>query len=268
MDHVMTLWRPIVEILIFWVVIYRILMFIEGTRTVQLLFGLVFLVLASSLSQWLGLSSIHWVLTNFFGFGIVVLVIIFQPELRRALARIGQNAAFMNMMRRGGMVDAVATAATQLARKKVGALIAIERDIGLKNYIESGIRLDALVNAELIVSIFNPSVPFHDGGIIISNNRVASCASLFPLSQNPDMSKTLGTRHRAAVGLTEETDAISVVISEETGAITVSVYGKMTKNLDGDGLKRVLVSLLRPHEGRRSIFDIWRSRYGKTSEAE
>jgi len=166
------------------------------------------------------------------------------------------------------MIDEIVKACDHLSQKKIGALIAVERDIGLKNYIESGIRLDALVNSELIITIFNPAVSFHDGGLIVSYNRIASCASLFPLSQNPDISKTLGTRHRAAVGLTEETDAISIIVSEETGAITVSVYGKMTRNLDSDGLRRVLMSLLRPNEQRRSIFDIWRSRHGRHIEKE
>jgi diadenylate cyclase len=268
MDLIITMWRPVVEILIFWYVIYRFLLFIQGTRTVQLLIGLLFLMLTSVLSQWFGFFSINWVLTNFFAIGVLALVVIFQPELRRALARIGQNAAFTSMMKRGGMIDEVVKSAGTLAKKKVGALIAIERDIGLRNYVESGIRLDATVSADLLTTIFNPSVAFHDGGVIISNNRIASCASLFPLSQNADFSKTLGTRHRAAVGLTEETDAICIVVSEETGAITVSVYGKMTRNIDAEGLKRVLMSLLRPDESRRSIFDIWRSRHVKQTATE
>ncbi|MFC1808814.1 diadenylate cyclase CdaA [Candidatus Omnitrophota bacterium] len=268
MDLILSMWRPVVEIVIFWYVIYRILLFIQGTRTVQLLIGLLLLMLISVLSQWFGFFTINWVLTNFFAIGVLVLVIIFQPELRRALARLGQNAAFTSMMKRGGMIDEVVKACASLAKRKIGALIAIERDIGLRNYVESGIRLDALVSADLIATIFNPSVAFHDGGVIISNNRIASCASLFPLSQNADISKTLGTRHRAAVGLTEETDSISIVVSEETGAITVSVYGKMTRNLDADGLRRVLMSLLRPDESRRSIFDIWRSKHVKQSETE
>ncbi|MBN1493612.1 MAG: diadenylate cyclase CdaA [Candidatus Omnitrophica bacterium] len=268
MDLLSTIWRPVVEIVIFWYVIYRFLLFIQGTRTVQLLIGLLFLMLVSVLSQWFGFFSINWVLTNFFAIGVLALVVIFQPELRRALARLGQNAAFTSMIKRGGMIDEIVKASGILAKKKVGALVAIERDIGLRNYIESGIRLDAVVNSDLLTTIFNPSVSFHDGGVIISNNRIASCASLFPLSQNADISKTLGTRHRAAVGLTEETDAICIVVSEETGAITVSVYGKMTRNLDADGLKRVLMSLLRPDETRRSIFDIWRSKHGRQSETE
>lgn len=266
MDILLTIWKPIVEIIFFWFVIYRLLTFIQGTRTVQLLIGLSVLVAISMLAQLFGLTAINWMLTNVFAIGLVVLVVIFQPEIRRALARIGQNAAFTSMIKRGGMIDEIVKACEQLSKKKVGALIAIERDIGLRNYIESGIRLDALTSADLLGAIFNPTVSFHDGGVIISDNRIASCASLFPLSQNADMSKTLGTRHRAAVGLTEDTDAISIVVSEETGAITVSVYGKMTRNLDGVGLRRVLLSLLRPQENRRSIFDIWRSRYAKKTE--
>lgn len=266
MELLSSLWRPVVEIVFFWVIIYRILLFIQGTRTVQLLRGLSVLLIIYVLAQLLGLTSVSYLLTNFFAVGILVLVVIFQPELRRALARIGENAAFSTMVKRGGVIDEVVKSCVALSQKKTGALIAIEREVGLKNYIESGIKLDALVTSELLTTIFNPSVAFHDGGVIISNNKIASCASLFPLSQNPDISKTLGTRHRAAVGLTEETDAISVIVSEETGAITVSVYGKMTRHLDGDGLRRVLMSLLRPNESRRSIFDMWRSKHVRQTE--
>lgn len=267
-EPILSLWRPLVEILIFWFVIYRMLLFIQGTRTVQLLTGLSILLIISLLARWFGLTSINWVLTNFFAFGILALVVIFQPEIRRALARIGQNAAFRSMIRRGGMIDEIVKACEFLAKKKIGALIAIERDIGLRTYVESGIALDSFIHSDVITSIFNPAASLHDGGIIVANNRIASCASLFPLSQNAELSKTLGTRHRAALGLTEETDAIAIVVSEETGVMAVSVYGKLTRDLDAAGLRRVLLSLLRPEERSRSILDLWRSRYGKRTTGQ
>ena len=268
MDDFSTVWRAVVEILIFWYVIYRLLIFIQGTRTVQLLWGLLLLMPLFFLAEWFGFTSITWMLTNFLTIGIIALVIIFQPELRRALVRLGQNAQFNTMIRRGGAIDEIVRASEELSKQKRGALFAIERDVGLRNYVESGIVLEAQVNYELLITIFNPTSVLHDGGVVISDNKVASCASLFPLSQNPEISKTLGTRHRAAVGLTEETDAIVVIISEETGGIAVSVYGKLTRNLDTEGLRRVLMSLLRPDERKRSILELWKGWYVRESKKE
>lgn len=251
------------EILFIWVLVYSLIRFFEGTRAVQVLMGLLMLAIIFNIAKALGLDTINWVLTKLFAVGVVAFLIIFQPELRRALARIGQNTMFGPFFKKGGTIDEVVQASERLSRSKIGALIAIERDVGLKNYIESGLMLDAKVSAELLITLFFPNTPTHDGGVIIQGERVAACGSLFPLSQNPQLSRALGTRHRAAVGLTEESDAVSVVVSEETGAISVSVYGKLTRDLDGEELRRVLTSLFRPAEGTRGWNRFWQGDWKK-----
>lgn len=248
MPPLLVLWRPILEILFIWILLYSIIRFFQGTRVLQVLMGLLFLAVIFNIAKVLELHTINWVLTKLFAVGVVAFLIIFQPELRRALARIGQNTLFGSFLKKGGTIDEVVQACDHLSRSKIGALIAIERDMGLKNYIESGLALDAKVSSELLISLFFPNTPTHDGGVIIQGERITSSGSLFPLSQSPELSRALGTRHRAAVGLTEETDAVCVVVSEETGTISVSVYGKLTRGLDGEGLRRVLTSLFRPPE--------------------
>jgi diadenylate cyclase len=263
-QYILGLWRPLLEIIFIWYVVYRVLIFIQGTRTVQVVIGLFILMIIGAVARIFELETINWILTKLFAIGILAFFIIFQPELRRALARIGQNAAFRTFVKKGGVFDEIVKACELLSKNKIGALIAIERDMGLRNYVESGALLDAQVSAELIVSIFIPTAPLHDGGVIIVGDRIASCGSLFPLSKNPNLSKTLGTRHRAALGLTEETDAVTVVVSEETRAVAVSVYGKMTKNLDSEGLRRVLTNLFKPAEKRQTFFGFWKGKHGKT----
>lgn len=256
MPPLLILWRPILEILFIWALLYFLIQFFQGTRAIQVFVGLVILAVIFNIAKALELHTINWVLTKLFAVGVVAFLIIFQPELRRALARIGQNTMFGTFLKKGGTVDEVVQACEQFSRSKTGALIAIEREVGLKNYIESGLTIDAKVTAELLITLFFPNTPTHDGGVIIQGERIASCGSLFPLSQDPHLSRALGTRHRAAVGLTEETDAVAAVVSEETGAISVAVYGKLTRNLDGEGLRRVLTSLFRSAEEKKSRFSL------------
>lgn len=246
-------WRPVVEIFIIAILIYYFIRLFEGTRTIQVLMGLVVLAVVFNLAKFLQLNTIIWVLTNLFAVGVLAFLIIFQPELRRALARIGQNTLGTGFLKKGGTIDEVTQACEHLSRNRVGALIAIERDIGLKNYIESGIVLDAKISAELLITIFSPNTPMHDGGIIVQNDRVAACGSLFPLSQNTSLARTFGTRHRAAIGLSEETDAVCVIVSEETGNISVAVYGKLTRALDADSLRNILTSLFKPTEKKLTV---------------
>jgi len=257
MDFVFSIWRPTLEILFIWALLYYLIRFFQGTRAMHVLMGLIFLAIIFNIAKFLELNSINWVLTKLFAAGVVAFLIIFQPELRRALARIGQNTFFGTFLQQGGTIDELVQACEHLSRNRIGGIIAIERDVGLKNYIESGIELDAKVTAELLITIFSPNTPTHDGGIIIQSDRIASCGSLFPLSQNTALARSLGTRHRAAIGLTEETDAVSVVVSEETGAISVAIYGKLTRDLDGEGLRRVLLSLFKASKkSKATIKDI------------
>jgi diadenylate cyclase len=257
MEILLFIWRPILEVLFIWTLVFSLIRFFQGTRAMQVLLGLMILAAVFNIAKWLDLHAINWVLTKLFAVGVVALLIIFQPELRRALARIGQNTFRGPILKKGGTVDEIVQACEHLSKNRIGALIAIERDMGLKNYIENGISLDAKVSAELIITIFIPKTPIHDGGVIVVGDRIASCGSLFPLSQNMEISRSLGTRHRAAIGLTEENDAVCVVVSEETGAISVSVHGKLTRDLETEGLKRVLLSLFRTSPQRKNFSDFF-----------
>jgi len=263
-----TFWRPVLEILIIWAVVYSMLRLIQGTRAVQLLAGLLIFALVFQMAKFLGLDTISWVFTKLFAFGMIAFLILFQPELRRALARIGQTTLWRGFLQKGGLFDEVINACEAMSRSRVGALIAIEREVGLKNYIETGVPVDSAISEELIRTVFTKSTPLHDGAMIIQGSRMASCGSLLPLTQNPQISKAMGTRHRAAIGLTEETDAVVIVISEETGSISVSVYGKLTQNLDGEALRRVLRSLFVPEEPKGVAYNLLRGFKFNLSKSE
>lgn len=238
--YILTLWKPIVEIAILWFIFYVLLLFFKGTRAVQVLKGIVILVIAFFVFQKLQLDTLSWALTKLFAISVVAFLIIFQPELRRGLARIGQNPLFQFFLKEEEVIEEIAQAAIILSKKKIGGLIALEREVGLRLYVESGVRLDSKVSSELITTIFMPNAPLHDGGIIIEGGRIVAAGCLFPLSQEPRISKTLGTRHRAAIGLTEETDAVVIVISEETGTVSIAIGGKLTRELDREGLIKVM----------------------------
>lgn len=252
----LSFWRPVLEVLFIWALIYYMIRFFEGTRAMQVLMGLVFLAVIFNIAKIFQLHIINWVLTKLFAVGVVAFLIIFQPELRRALARIGQQTILGSFLKKGGTVDELVQACESLARSKIGALIAIEREVGLKNYIENGVVLDARVSSELIISLFFPNNPTHDGGVVIQGGRIASCGCLFPLSQNSELSRSLGTRHRAAIGLTEESDAVCVIVSEETGSISLAVYGKLTQNLDTEELRKILTSLFKDEESKKTFKEI------------
>jgi diadenylate cyclase len=235
-------WNAVVDILIVSVLIYQLLVLIRGTRAVQMALGLGFLAVFFYFTRWLHLELIQWILTNiipYFVFGIIVL---FAAEIRRALANIGKNPLIRRFSQNPFVetYDEIVLAATTLAAQRIGGLIVIERDIGLKNYIESGIAIDAALSYDLLVAIFSPGAPLHDGAVIIQKDRITAAACFLPLTVNPKLSKELGTRHRAAIGVTEESDAVVVVISEETGIISSVVGGQIERNLDGESLRQRL----------------------------
>lgn len=241
--------KPLLEILILWIVFYKILVFFEGTRAFQVFKGIIYLILAFLLFQILGLDTLNWLLTKFFAISIIALVIIFQQELRQGLARLGQRHMFNFGLQESeiiAMIEEIASAAYKLARQKIGGLIAIERDTKLKAYIESGLAVDAQISSELIQSIFNPQSPIHDGGIITRGNRIAAVSCLFPLSDNPNFSKIIGTRHRAALGITEQTDTVVVMVSEETGEISAACDGRFIPIVNRERLVNILKDLLIP----------------------
>jgi len=245
--------RDVIDIIIVAILIYELLRLVHGTRAVQMAVGLALVGFLYELSSWLGLTTVQWVLRNavlYLGFAVIVL---FQHEIRAALTHLGNNIRipFIGKKRSGNpfgqeWYDEVVLAATTLASEKTGALMVFERDVGLKTYIESGIRLDAKVNYDLLVTIFNTHTPLHDGAVIISNHRVAAACCFLPLTQNPLISRELGTRHRAAIGVTEDSDAFAVIVSEETGVISLAKEGRLKRNLDGPRLRSLIQQAMEP----------------------
>jgi len=235
--------RPFIEIGILWFVIYRIFLFLKGTKAVYLLRGLIILIVSFFIFQKLGFFVLSWLLTKFFAFFLILIVIIFQPELREGLIRLGKGHLFLGEPKKEEIEKSlreVCKAVGTLSRKKIGCLIAIKKEMGLKNYIESGVILNADLTAELLQNIFYPTAPLHDGGIIVEETKVVAVSCLFPLSDNPKLEKTLGMRHRAAVGLSEASDAVVVVVSEETGSISLAINGQLTRNLTPNDLLTIL----------------------------
>src|SRR5436189_3617145 len=235
-------WIAVLDIVVVATIIYQLIVFIKGTRAVQMALGLALIVVFFYFSRWVALETVTWLLTNVLPYFVFAIFVIFQHEIRRALARFGQARLFagFSSINRNEFYDEVILAVTTLATNQTGALIVIERDIGLKTYIESGIALDAALSYDLLVSIFNPSVPLHDGAVIIQNRRIAAGACFLPLTVKPRLSKELGTRHRAAIGVTEETDAVAIIVSEETGAISFAHDGEIERYLDPDTLRQRL----------------------------
>jgi diadenylate cyclase len=207
---------------------------------------LVILIIVAFIAQRLGLTTFNFLIGRFWPVFILAFVILFAPEIRRALAEVGQRRFFRGFLKEAepGYLDQIIEAVNNLSKKKKGALIALERETGLKTYIETGIRLDSEVSRELLSTIFLPTTPLHDGAVIIQGNRVAAAGCLLPFTRNPDVSKRMGMRHRAALGLSEETDAVVVVISEETGKISLAVGGRLTKDLDETTLSKTVKNLL------------------------
>jgi len=248
-------WVSLIDVFIVSVLIYQILLLIRGTRAVQMALGLGFLVIFFYISRWLHLEVVQWILTNilpYFVFGIIVL---FAAEIRRALASIGKNPLIRKFSEDPlkESYDEIVLAATTLASQRIGGLIVIERDIGLKNYIESGVAVDAALSYDLLVTIFSPGAPLHDGAVIIRKDRITAAACFLPLTVNPRLSKELGTRHRAAIGVTEESDAVVIVVSEETGIISMVVGGKIERSLDSESLRKSLAAIFEDRSNEEKI---------------
>ena len=238
-------WRDILDILLVAFVFYRLLIIVRGTRAFQMLVGLAVLLSALVVSKWLHLTTVEWLVTSFWSQIVLALVILFQPEIRRTLAQIGQNpfGNALTEMEETRTLEEIVKAAVALSNRKIGGIFVLEREIALKDIVEMGTPLDAKVSKELLLSIFAPPSPMHDGAVIIHADRVEAAGCFLPLSVNPNISKMLGTRHRAALGVTEDTDAVVIVVSEETGAISLIVGGKMTRELDTGSLRRVLTRI-------------------------
>jgi len=237
------MWKTTIEIAILWFGIYLLLLFFKDTKAKYISRVVVLIIVLFFLTQILGLERLNWLLTKTFAISIIGFLIIFQPELRRALTILGKENIFGRFGREEEEIEEIVKAATLLSKKKIGALIAIERQIGLKPYAESGVLLESKLNADVLTTIFMPNTALHDGAVIIKEGRVLAAGCLLPLSESPRVSRSLGTRHLAAIGLTEETDAVVVVVSEETGIVSIAVGGKLTQDLDKVTLSRVLHNL-------------------------
>lgn len=236
-------------------IVYRILLLIKGTRAMQMLTGLGILGIAFFLSSALELFTTHWLLSYFFDYLILIVIVLFQDDLRRALTHVGKNPFFSGASEEEEreMIDEIARAATRLARERIGALIVIERETGLKNFIDTGSKLDSRVKSELIYSIFVQNSPIHDGAVIITGGRLAAAGCFLPLSKDPNIDKRYGTRHRAALGLTEDSDAIVVLVSEEAGEAHLVKNGRITTNLNEQELRQSLAALLDVGRGQVNL---------------
>jgi diadenylate cyclase len=239
-------WLDLVDILIVAFLLYQLLQFIRGTHAVQMALGALVLVLLYWLSQLLHLETVNWLLRTFMPYLVFGIIVVFQSEIRKVLAQLGKTPlpGVFGSPRTEEVIDEVVLAGTTLAAQRTGAIVVIERDMGLRSYIETGIALDAYVTYDLLISIFNPGTPLHDGAVIVQGNRVAAAACFLPLTVNPQLSRELGSRHRAAIGVTEDTDALAVVVSEETGVISLVVGGRIRRDLDSASLKSALLDVL------------------------
>jgi diadenylate cyclase len=239
-------WLDLVDILIVAFLIYQLLQFIRGTHAVQMALGALVLVLLYWLSQLLHLETVNWLLRTFMPYLVFGIIVVFQAEIRKVLAQLGKTPlpGVFGSPRTEEVIDEVVLAVTTLAAQRTGAIVVIERDMGLRSYIETGIALDAYVTYDLLISIFNPGTPLHDGAVVVQGNRVAAAACFLPLTVNPQLSRELGSRHRAAIGVTEDTDALAVVVSEETGVISLVVSGRIRREIDAASLKAALLDVL------------------------
>jgi diadenylate cyclase len=239
-------WVQVLDILIVALIIYQLLQFIRGTHAVQIAVGTVLLVVFYWVSQLLNLETVNWLLRTFLPYVVFGLIVIFQAEIRKGLAHLGKTPLLgaFGKERPEETVDEIVLAATTLASQRIGAIVVMEREMGLRSYIETGIGLDALLTYDLLISIFNPRTPLHDGAVVVQGNRIAAAACFLPLTVNPALSRTLGSRHRAAIGITEDTDAVAVVVSEETGTISLVAGGRIRREYDGPTLKDALLEAM------------------------
>ena len=258
------------DILIVSFLIYKVMQLIRGTRAVPLIKGILLLVVTWALSTWLNLYTLRWLMNQIFTFGIVTILIIFQPELRRALEQLGRGRLFSRTFHSEDRdvqvwIHEVIKAVNYLARRKIGALIVFERETGLSDYTDTGIKMESHLSAELLINVFIPNTPLHDGAVIIRGPQIVAAGCYLPLSENPFISKELGTRHRAGIGVTEVSDAVSIIVSEETGAVSLAIGGQLVHDIQEESLISKLFEELRPAVKARGVD--WK-RFWKREEGE
>jgi diadenylate cyclase len=251
-------WQDIVDILLVSFIIYRTILLIRGTRAVQMLIGIAVLIVIYFGARELELLTLYWLLRTLLSSIFLIIIIVFQGDIRRALTQVGKTPFYKTYDDAlQNTIHVVVASARYLSRRRIGGLIVIERETGLRDYIESGPKVDANLTTELLVSLFLPSSPLHDGGVIIHNNRIQTAGCLLPLTKNPYINKRYGTRHRAAIGLSEETDAVIVVISEETQEISMIQHGSITTASDETALLNKLEEIFIPKESQQQLWKNW-----------
>jgi diadenylate cyclase len=237
----------VVDILIVSLLIYEALKLIRGTRAMQMAIGSVLVLVLFYASRLMPLQTVGWLIQNLLAYAPFAAIVLFQSDIRRALSHLGRTPFFRYFAqheREADAIEEIVTAATLLAQSRIGAIIAIEREIGLRNYVESGIPVDAAVSYDLLTTIFQPTAPLHDGAVIVQEDRIAAAACFLPLTVSPRLDRDLGTRHRAAIGLTEESDALTVIVSEERGEISLAMNGRLVRGLSPDTLRQRLLDLV------------------------
>lgn len=257
----------IIDILLVTYVIYKIIMLIRGTKAVQLLKGITVIIAAWFLSSFFELNTLHWILERVVLYGLLAIIIIFQPELRRALEQLGRGRLFARSAveeeETNKMVEAIIKSSSYMAKRRIGALLSIERETGLNDYVETGIPMNAKLTSELLINIFIPNTPLHDGAVILKKDEILAAACYLPLSESPFISKELGTRHRAALGISEVTDSLTLVVSEETGSISLTKNGELHRNLSEEALRDLLNAELNPSVSKTESsnrFSNWRGK--------
>jgi len=256
--------RDIIDILIVAIAFYKLFMLIRETRAEQLTKGIFALFVFTKISQWLELFTINWLLKQIMTVGTLAILIVFQPELRRALEYIGRSRFFTKSFVEikdeslSMVVNEIVEAAASLSRQKIGALIVIERKTGLSEVVETGTKIDGKVSSDLLINIFIPNTPLHDGAVIIKEDRIKAAGCFLPLTDNMSLSRDLGTRHRAALGISEKSDGLAIVVSEETGAISIAENGSLARYLDIKTLEQILLDMYKPKESKQNFITKWR----------
>ncbi|MBI4655096.1 MAG: TIGR00159 family protein [Nitrospirae bacterium] len=238
-------WQDILDIILVAIILYRVLLIIKGTKAAHMLIGLAVVFMAFLFSEYIGLYAMDWLIHSLWAQMVLALVILFQPEIRRALAQMGKAGFLPSFTSAEELksLEEIVRAAIALANRKIGALMVIERETNLRDFVEIGTPLDAKVSKELLLSIFHPTSPIHDGAVVIKGNRVIAAGCFLPLTLSAEPSKAFGTRHRAGIGLTEETDAVAIIVSEETGSIATAIGGRIEKNVDMGPLRDFLTEI-------------------------
>lgn len=257
----------IIDIMIVAFAFYKFYMLIKETRAEQLLKGIIVLVIASAVSGWLKLYTTYWILDNALKVGVVAILIVFQPELRRALERIGSTSFLSKSFKEveeeitKNIINEIVNAVASLSRQKIGALLVLERETGLNEVVETGSKINGIISSGLLINIFIPNTPLHDGAVIIKKDTIKAAGCLLPLSENMYISKELGTRHRAALGITETSDSLAIVVSEETGAISIADDGKLTRFIDTKTLESILKKYYYNKDKKLGVFSRWWNKF-------